>query len=265
MNAKQHIKSVTIIGAGNVAHNFGLAFRQAGYLITEIYSRTRNSAMLLSQTLNCDFTTNLAELSDETDIFIIAVNDDVIEDVIAQIPHKNKPIIHTSGSAPIEVFNGKGFKRYGIFYPVQSFSKHDTESLTPIPICVEANNVETENLFLSFASSVSSKVYSLDSKKRKTLHVAAVFANNFSNHMFHIADSILGEDNISFEIIRPLIEKTADKIKMDKPVNAQTGPAVRRDNKVIQSHLDYLEKEPSYRDIYNLITQDILKSQKEKN
>ncbi len=264
MNAKHHIKSVTIIGAGNVAHNFGLAFRQAGYLISEIYSRTQNSAMLLSQTLNCDYTTKLADLSEKTDIFVIAVNDDAIEEVLDQIPHKNKPIIHTSGSAPIDVFKGKGFTKYGIFYPVQSFSKHEPESLAPIPICVEANDIETENLFLSFARSVSSKVYSLDSNKRKTLHVAAVFANNFSNHMFHIADKILEKDSISFEIIRPLIEKTADKIKMEKPVNAQTGPAVREDKKVIKSHLDYLSNNSTYRDIYDLITKDIIKSQREK-
>ncbi len=95
MNAKHHIKRVTIIGAGNVGHNFGLAFRQAGYLIAEIYSRTQNSAMLLSQTLNCNFTTNLKQLTDKTDLFVIAVNDDVIEDVIAQIPHTDKPIVHT--------------------------------------------------------------------------------------------------------------------------------------------------------------------------
>lgn len=262
MNAKQYFKRVTIIGAGNVGHNFGLAFRQAGYLISEIYSRTQNSALLLSQTLNCNYTTKLSELSDKTDIFVIAVNDDVIEEVITQIPHKDILIIHTSGSAPIQLFEDKGFKTYGIFYPVQSFSKHDVESLKPIPICVEANNKEAENLFLSLASSVSSKVYLLDSEKRKTLHVAAVFANNFANHMFHIANRILAKDKISFEIIRPLIEKTAVKIKSETPLNCQTGPAVRKDNKVINSHLEYLNNQEEYREIYKLITDDIVKSQK---
>jgi predicted short-subunit dehydrogenase-like oxidoreductase (DUF2520 family) len=264
MNAKHHIKRVTIIGAGNVGHNFGLAFRQAGYLIAEIYSRTQNSAMLLSQTLNCNFTTNLKQLSDKTDLFVIAVNDDVIEDVIAQIPHTDKPIVHTSGSTPIEVFEGKGFEKYGIFYPVQSFSKHETESLTPIPICVEANSSKTEDLFLSLASSVSSKVYSLDSSKRKALHVAAVFANNFTNHMFHIAHELLAKNKISFEIIRPLIEKTALKIKHENPVDAQTGPAIRNDRKVIDEHLKYLENNKDYQEVYEIITRNIYKSQQNK-
>ncbi|MEX2380035.1 MAG: DUF2520 domain-containing protein, partial [Vicingaceae bacterium] len=186
---------------------------------------------------------------------------DVIEDVVAQIPHKDKPIVHTSGSTPIEVFKDKGFEKYGIFYPVQSFSKHETESLTPIPICVEANSSKTEDLFLSLASSVSAKVYSLDSKKRKSLHVAAVFANNFTNHMFHIAHELLAQNKISFEIIRPLIEKTALKIKHEKPLNAQTGPAIRNDRKVIDEHLKYLDKNKEYKEIYEIITKNIYKSQ----
>lgn len=264
MNAKHHIKRVTIVGAGNVGHNFGLAFRQAGYLITEIYSRTQSSAMLLSQALNCNFTTKLNELSDKTDLFIIAVNDDVIPQVLREIPFKNKPIVHTSGSTPLDVFEGLGFDQYGIFYPVQSFSKNDTESLTPIPICVEANNQKNEDLFLSLASSVSGRVYSMDSEKRKALHVAAVFANNFSNHMFHIAHELLSQHKISFEVIRPLIEKTAKKLKSDSPVNVQTGPAVRNDRKVIDMHVNYLENQEAYKAIYDLVTQDIYKSQQKK-
>ena len=127
-------------------------------------------------------------------------------------------VFKTSSTARIAVFDvfaEAGFDDYGIFYPVQSFSKNETESLAPIPICVEANNEKTENLLLSLARSLSNKVYSMDSEKRKALHVAAVFANNFTNHMFHIADDLLKEHHISFEIIRPLLEKTAGKIKTE--------------------------------------------------
>ncbi|MEQ8624048.1 MAG: DUF2520 domain-containing protein [Vicingaceae bacterium] len=264
MNAKHLIKSVTIIGAGNVGHNFGLAFRQAGYLIHEIYSRTQHSAMLLSQTLNCNFTTKLKDLSPSTDLIILAVNDDALPDVIDQIKIKDKPIVHTSGSTPVDVFKGKGFEQYGIFYPVQSFSKNETESLAPIPICVEGNNAEMEQLLMSFARSVSAKVYSMDSEKRKALHVAAVFANNFTNHLFHIANDLLKENNISFEVIRPLLEKTSNKIKSETPLNAQTGPAVRNDRKVIDNHLNYLKNHEDYREIYEVITNNIFKTQKQK-
>jgi predicted short-subunit dehydrogenase-like oxidoreductase (DUF2520 family) len=264
MNVKNHIKTVTIIGAGNVGHNFGLAFRQAGYLIHEIYSRTHASALLLSQTLNCDFTTQLSELSDATDLLVLAVNDDALPEVLDQIKIKNKPIVHTSGSTPISLFEGKGFKEYGIFYPVQSFSKNETESLTPIPICVEGNNSRMEDLLLSLARSVSSKVFSMDSEKRKALHVAAVFANNFTNHMFHISYDLLKEKGISFEIIRPLLEKTANKIRTEIPLNVQTGPAVRNDRKVIDKHLEYLQSHEDYRSIYELITNSIYTTQKNK-
>jgi len=265
MNAKQHIKSITIVVAVNVGHNFGLAFRQAGYLIHEIYSRTQNSALLLSQTLNCNFTTKLSHLSPKSDLFILAVNDDAIESVIDQIQIKNRPIIHTSGSTPINIFENKGFEKYGIFYPVQSFSKNETESLSPIPICVEGNNQKMEDLLISLASSVSNKVYSMDSEKRKALHVASVFANNFANQMFQIAYEILKEHHISFEIIRPLIAKTSSKIENELPFYTQTGPAIRKDKKLIESHLNYLEQTPEHREIYDLVTKAITKSHQTEN
>ncbi len=265
MNAKHHIKKISIIGAGNVGHNFGLAFRQAGYLIHEIYSRTQKSALLLSQTLNCDYNTDLSKLKKDTDLIILAVNDDALADVIKALPIKDKHIVHTSGSTPIDVFEGQGYSSYGIFYPVQSFSKNETESLSPIPVCVEGNDAKSNDLFLSLARSVSTRVYSMDSEKRKALHVAAVFANNFTNHMFHIADDLLQQHHISFEIIRPLLEKTADKIRREKPMAAQTGPAVRNDRKVIDKHIEYLSAQKDYQDIYKAITENIVKTQSTKS
>lgn len=264
MNAKQHIKRITIVGAGNVAHNFALAFKNAGYIIHEVYSRTQRSAMLLSHSLNTDYTTNLAALKKDTDLIVLAVNDDALTEVIKSIAIKNVPIAHTSGSTPIDIYNELGFDSFGIFYPVQSFSKNETESLEPIPICVEANNSKTEDLFLSLARSISTKVFAMDSEKRKALHVAAVFANNFVNHLFHISGKILDTKNIPFEAIRPLIEKTADKIKNEKPINTQTGPAVRNDKEVIASHIDYLKNYPEYQKMYEIITADIYKAQKSK-
>lgn len=264
MNAKHHIKKITLVGAGNVGHNLGLSFKQAGYLIKQIYSRRQSSARLLGAALHCSYTTNLAELDPDTDLIVIAINDDALSDVIKNVNIKNKPIVHTSGSTPISVFEDHGFSNYGIFYPVQSFSKNETESLTPIPICVEANDNLTEDLLLSFARSVSNKVFAMNSEKRKALHIAAVFANNFTNHLFHIADEILRSKKISFEVIRPLLEKTAGKIKNETPLKAQTGPAVRNDKKVIESHLDYLKDSKEYREIYSLMTESIYNNQKKK-
>ena len=261
MNVKDHIQRVTIVGAGNVGHNFGLAFKQAGYLIHEIYSRTQDSAVALSQRLNCNFTTDLDQLDPGADLYIIAVNDDALSSIIENFPFQNKLTVHTSGATSLEVFEGKGFSDYGIFYPVQSFSKEDTESLAPIPICVEAKKEENKELLMSFARSLSMKVYQLDSEKRKALHVAAVFANNFSNHMYAIAEELLDDSDINFDIIRPLIERTAKKINNRKPANIQTGPAVRHDQKIIQKHLEHLKSYPEYKDLYESITASILKKQ----
>lgn len=262
MNVKDHIQRISLIGAGNVGHNFGLAFRQAGYLIHEIYSRTQESAVELSEKLNCNFTTDIQKLDEGADLFILAVNDDALPEVIDQFPFKSKLLVHTSGATPIDLFNDKGFSDFGIFYPVQSFSKEDTESLIPIPICVEANKSENEELLMGLARSLSMKVYQLDSEKRKSLHVAAVFANNFSNHMYAIAEELLEEKKIDFDIIRPLIETTASKIKKRKPGQIQTGPAMRNDEKIINSHLEYLKTHLDYSELYKLITQSILKMHK---
>ena len=261
MNVKDHIQRVTVLGAGNVGHNFGLAFKQAGYLIHEIYSRTQDSAVALSQILNCNFTTELDSLDPGADLYIIAVNDDALPTIIENFPFKDKLTVHTSGATSLEVFEGKGFSDFGIFYPVQSFSKDDTESLTPIPICVEANKEEIEELMMSFSRSLSMKVYQLDSEKRKALHVAAVFANNFSNHMYTIAEELLDDSDISFDIVRPLIERTAKKIHSRKPASIQTGPAVRNDQKIIQKHLEHLNAHPDYKELYEAITASIVKKQ----
>lgn len=261
MNVKDYIHRVTLVGAGNVGHNFGLAFKQAGYLIHEVYSRSEESAVELSNRLNCNHTSDLSKLDPGADLYVIAVNDDALPLVLDAFPLKNKLIVHTSGATSIDVFKNRGFSDYGTFYPVQSFSKNDTESLAPIPICVEAEKEENKRLLMSFARSLSMKVYDLNSEKRKALHVAAVFANNFSNHMYAIAEELLSEEGIDFEIIRPLIETTASKISHKQPSQIQTGPAVRHDQKVIQRHLDYLSKHPDYREIYQEITNSILKKQ----
>lgn len=259
MSVKDRIQRISLVGAGNVGHNFGLAFRQAGYLIHEIYSRSQESAVKLSNRLNCNFTTDLQQLDPSADLYVIAVNDDALPIVLDHFPFKDKLIVHTSGATSMDVFVSRGFSDYGIFYPVQSFTKEDTESLAPIPICVEAQKEENQKLLMSFARSLSMKVYELDSAKRESLHVAAVFANNFSNHMYAIAEELLNEKDIDFEIIRPLIETTSRKIKTHQPKDIQTGPAVRNDQKIIQKHLNYLVNHPDYQKLYEDITQSILK------
>ncbi len=255
-------KRITLIGAGNVATNLGTALKNKGHIINQIYSRTQRNAMLLGQMLNCDYTTRLEDLNDKTDLIILAVHDDIISTILEKVKIKDKLIVHTSGTTPLSIFEKYKFKQYGIFYPLQTFSKNDVESLLPIPISVEAPNARIEHELIDIASSISKKVFLLDSEKRKALHVAAVFANNFSNYMFQISHEILEDANISFELIKPLIKRTVEKLDSATPKEAQTGPAVRKDQKIISAHIDFLKNHKEYQQVYALLSESISKNSK---
>ncbi len=255
-------KRITLIGAGNVATNLGVALRSKGHFIHQIYSRGQQNAMILGHSLNCDYTTKISELTDNTDLIILAVHDDSISTFLKQLKIKDRLIVHTSGTTSLSVFEEQGFKKFGIFYPLQTFSKHDVESLLPIPISVEAPNKKIESELLEIASSISNKVFLLDSEKRKALHVAAVFANNFSNYMFQISHQILEKENISFELIKPLIKRTVEKLDGNTPEEAQTGPAVRNDQKIIGNHIEFLKDHKEFQQVYALLSESLTKSKK---
>ncbi|MDB9775290.1 DUF2520 domain-containing protein [Vicingaceae bacterium] len=255
-------KRITLIGAGNVATNLGAALKAKGHIIHQVFSRSHQNAMILGHTMNCDFTTRLADLNDKTDFIIVAVHDDSINDILGQLKIKDKLIVHTSGTTSLKVFEDNKYKQYGIFYPLQTFSKHDVESLLPIPISVEAPKKKVESDLIEIASSISKKVFLLDSEKRKALHVAAVFANNFSNYMFQISHQILEQENISFELIKPLIKRTVEKLEGNTPYESQTGPAVRNDQKIISNHIEFLKDNKEFQQVYALLSESLTKSRK---
>ena len=255
-------RRITLIGAGNVATNIGAALKNKGHIIHQVFSRSHQSAMILGHTFNCDYTTKLSDLSDKTDLIIVAVHDDSISNILENLRIKDKLIVHTSGTTPLSVFEENKFKQYGIFYPLQTFSKHDVESLLPIPISLEASNKKVENELIEIASSISKKVFLLDSEKRKALHVAAVFANNFSNYMYYISQQILEDENISFELIKPLIKRTVEKLDSSTPYESQTGPASRNDQKIITNHLEFLKGKKEFQQVYALLSESITKSRK---
>ncbi len=187
----------------------------------------------------------------KADIAIIAVSDDAISEVSSKV---NTPlVVHTAGGKHMDVL--KNSTRKGVFYPLQSFSKSRTIDFRGIPICVEATKEEDYILLEKVGSLISSKVNRISSKQREMIHVAAVFANNFSNHMFGIAKEICDQDAIPFEILNPLIQETIDKVKEMDPKLAQTGPAVRKDQETIKKHLFLLPEK--YQKIYKTITESI--------
>lgn len=248
---------VVCIGAGNVATHLSLAMRQAGLVIVQVYSRSEKNAVSLANQLQTGWTTDLQEIVKDADIYLFSLKDDALASVIAQIQPNNGCWIHTAGSIPMDIFNGYA-NRYGVLYPLQTFSKNIFIDFTKIPCFIEANSPSDQELIYNIASRISTNVQTLASEKRKYLHLAAVFACNFSNHMYTLANKILEKQNIPFETILPLINETAAKIHSLTPMQAQTGPAIRYDQHVIQKHLDLLDN-PDMQEIYQIISKNIHK------
>lgn len=249
------------IGAGNLATQLAKTFFSKGHNIVQVFSRTETSASTLAQLVNADFTTNLAEIVNSADVYFIAIKDSAFGEVLPKIDFGNKLIVHCSGSVSMNEL--KSFSsNFGVFYPLQTFSKQRNVDFKKIPVFIEANNHENEELLLNIAAEISERVSVLDSEGRRTLHVSAVFACNFVNHLYHIAGNILRSKAIDFEVLRPLILETAMKVQTFEPENVQTGPAVRFDENIINLHLSELSGTPDYQQLYEIISKRIFEHQK---
>lgn len=249
------IKKVVIVGAGNVATHLGKAIKNAGFQILQIVSRTENSARALGTLLGVPFTSSEGELNKEADLYIVSVKDDAITEALRTFtPPTDALIVHTAGSVSMEIL--KDFSsNIGIFYPLQTFSKAKDVDFSQIPLYIEANNKHKENELLLFASTFSTRAKLVNSENRAKVHLAAVFACNFTNNLYSIASEILEKAGLTFEDMIPLITETTEKIKSIPPRKAQTGPAIRRDSKVIEKQLNALEGRE--KEIYKLITESI--------
>lgn len=251
---------LTLIGAGNVAHHLGKRLYQKGLIINQVYSRTLGNAEILANKIGAKSTDDLLAIDAESDLYIIAVKDDAIE-LVAQILNQNKALknklfVHTSGAASSKIL-GQYFKNYGIFYPLQTFSKNKKVKFSNIPICIDAPNKKALKLLKKLGKKISNKVSVISDEERAILHVAAVIVNNFTNHLFHLGKSIVEKENISFDLLKPLIEETVKKIAVNPPFDMQTGPARRGDEKTLKKHLKYLQKFPEYAHLYALLTKSI--------
>jgi predicted short-subunit dehydrogenase-like oxidoreductase (DUF2520 family) len=247
------MKNIILVGSGNVATHLGIALQNCNYKIVQVYSRSNENAKKLAQKLNTDFTNDLTQLKD-ANLIIVSVNDDAISDVLSQL--KNTAIVHTSGSIGVDIFNDN-FSNCGVFYPLQTFNKEVEVNISEVPFCIEGNSLKFENQLTQIAKRISNNVVVMDSEQRKQLHIAAVFACNFSNQMFAIADDLLAEKNIDFKILLPLIKQTIAKLYENKPKTVQTGPAKRKEKKVIQNHINSLSDEKT-KEIYKLISDSIM-------
>jgi predicted short-subunit dehydrogenase-like oxidoreductase (DUF2520 family) len=244
---------VSIIGSGNVAQHLIHAFANENNIeILQVFARNPDD---LIDIINPNKIVSDFKYLQKVDLFIIAVSDNSIIEVSAKIPFENCLVAHTSGSIDLNVLNSKN--RKAVFYPLQTFSKTKKLNFKEIPICIEAQNSRDYSIIEYVAESISNNVQKIDSKQRKALHVAAVFVCNFTNHLYQVGNEICNENNINFEILKPLIQETANKILLLSPKEAQTGPAKRGDSQTINEHLKFLKNENQI-GIYILLTKSII-------
>jgi predicted short-subunit dehydrogenase-like oxidoreductase (DUF2520 family) len=253
---KQMGKKIVMIGAGNVATHLSAALIKSGNPIIQVFSRSRNSARKLAENLSASWTIQMSEITDRGDLYILAVSDDILPEIAAKLKLQNKLLVHTSGSIGLDVFK-ESSEYYGVIYPVQTFSKEREIDFSNVPIFVEGNNEASEKSLIELCEKISGSVLKMDSTDRMYLHAAAVFACNFTNHLYHIASEILRKRNLPFELLVPLIHETANKIKSVHPAMAQTGPAIRNDQIVIKKHLDLLSFSPGTSELYQKLSQSI--------
>ena len=255
-NQKIYENGIVIIGAGNVATHIALALKKNGYFIREIYSKTEKSARILADKTGVSYTTSLKKLPIDADLYIISVKDSVIEEVAEEMKVNNGIVVHTAGSLSINILQ-PFFKNFGVFYPLQTFTKNRKIDFFEVPLCVEANNSNNENKLLALAKSLSKRAELINSDERKILHLAAVFACNFTNHMYSAGYELLKSEKINFELLHPLINETAKKANEMNPIDAQTGPAARNDKKTIDMHLKMLKDYPGFEKIYRFVSDSI--------
>ncbi|SDG54123.1 Rossmann-like and DUF2520 domain-containing protein [Psychroflexus sediminis] len=243
--------SIVILGTGNVATHMFQALRETQKCaVIQVYNHQPESLKAFEEFTAT--TTDLSELM-EADLYLLCLKDDVIKATAEQIQTKTGVIAHTSGSQPIlEASNS------GVFYPLQTFSKGTKLDYSKIPFCLEANSKDHEELLKSIASSISTEVFKISSAQRQTLHLAAVFVCNFTNHLYAIGETICKEDNMPFDILKALIQETSAKVQKNSPSEVQTGPAIRKDESSIKKHMSQLRHQ-SHLEIYRLLTQSILK------
>jgi predicted short-subunit dehydrogenase-like oxidoreductase (DUF2520 family) len=253
---------IAILGSGNVAWHLAPALENAGHTITEIYSRDIKAAeKLTNQVYVAEAKDDLDFSESEAKLFIIAVSDDAIAEVADQvILPEDSVLVHTSGTVPLSILGYSSASYTGIFYPLQTFSKSREVAFEEVPILVEADDETTFQQLKKVAKSLSPLVYSVKSKDRLAVHVAAVFASNFTNHLLRIAEEIMNRQGLDYEMLKPLVIEAIGKSLELGAKKAQTGPAVRGDMDTLETHLRFLNYNETFANIYQLISQDIIDS-----
>jgi predicted short-subunit dehydrogenase-like oxidoreductase (DUF2520 family) len=250
---------IAFIGAGNVAWHLAEALEAAGHRITEVFSRRRRNAVALAERLYEAVPVSKPDLSRSVaELVILSVADSALPELLPELRLPTQAVVvHTSGTLPMNLLAHLN-QSHGVFYPLQTFSKAKAVDWQPLPICIEASDEPTLDMLAALASDISTKVYEINSNERKQLHLAAVIACNFANHLWHMASQILKPIGTNLEILHPLLRETLEKAMQMPPYKAQTGPAVRGDISVMEQHIALLQPHsPLWAEIYRLMSQSI--------
>lgn len=244
------------IGAGNLATWLAAAMQESGVPVVQVFSRTASSAMALASRLGCGWTNDAGKVCGDADLYVFAVRDDALASTVGQIAPNGGLWVHTAGSMSLGVFAGV-VKRYGVLYPMQTFSRQRRVSFRNIPVFIEASSKEDGLLLGEIAGRLSEEVHFLSSEQRQQLHLAAVFASSFTNRMYAIAWRLLEAQGLEGRLLLPLIDETAAKVHDLAPAKAQTGPAVRHDAGVMKRHLERLGGEKELQELYRVVSRMI--------
>jgi predicted short-subunit dehydrogenase-like oxidoreductase (DUF2520 family) len=251
------IKHIVIIGSGNVAYHLASAFRKKGVEIRQILGRNEQTTRKLAATFSVPYINNPSFLDKTADLYILAVQDDLIGETAHSLGLTDQLLVHTSGFGPMDLLKNASANT-GVLWFLQTVTSGKEIDYQMIPVFVEGSDRKITDKLMRFASLISDRVIEADSAKRRQVHLAAVIASNLTNHLYTIASSILEKVNVPFDVLMPLILETAVKAGQQHPSLGQTGPAVRNDLKVIQKHLEMLVNEPAAKEIYRLISENIL-------
>lgn len=248
---------VISIGAGRLAWHLVQALSGAGHEVVQVYSRTEESAAALAAKVGAQPVCRMDDVGD-ADVYVVAVKDAVLADVVRQLckGRAARVFLHTAGSMPMQVFDGLA-AHYGVFYPMQTFSKERALDFSRIPIFLEGSDPVALGVARTLAESVSRQVVELSGEGRRRLHLAAVFACNFANHCYELASEVLQEQGLPFSVMQALVDETAAKVSELSPRQAQTGPAVRYDQNVMEAQLSLLADRPLAQQIYRLMSKSI--------
>lgn len=249
---------IVIIGTGNTATVLGKKLRGAGHRIVQVFGRDSKAASELAYELGTESTNYWNVVNRNADLYILAVSDIAVEEVFQELQLSDKTVVHTAASVPLNVLKGKS-EHYGVLYPLQSLKK-EVRHLPDIPILIDAGDKQTLDLLDVLAHTVSDRVFVASDETRLKLHLAAVMANNFANHLYALVEKYCREEGLDFYLLLPLIKETALRLDEISPSKTQTGPAARNDTETIKKHLALLQGYPQLGKLYVLFTESIVQS-----